>query len=53
MCMCASPQETSAAIERAVMSGADPWTTRYATMVGSSTSRAASGRGWGRYWWRR
>lgn len=44
-------QETSAAIERAVMSGADPMTTRAATWVGSSTARAVTGRNrWGGYW---
>jgi hypothetical protein len=44
-------QETSAAIERAVMSGADPATTQAATWVGSSTARAVSGRNrWGGWW---
>lgn len=51
-------QETAAAIERAVMSGADPSTTQAATWVGAATARAASGGrnrwGWGRGgWWDR
>lgn len=50
-------QETAAAIERAVMSGADPATTQAATWVGAATARAATGRnrwGWGRGgWWDR
>lgn len=44
-------QETSAAIERAVMSGADPMTTQTATWVGSASARAVSGRNrWGGWW---
>jgi hypothetical protein len=47
-------QETSAAIERAVMSGADMQTTQAATWVGSATARATSGRNrWAGGWWDR
>jgi hypothetical protein len=43
--------DTQAAIERAVMSGADPWMTRQATWIGSATARATT-RAWRGYWWR-